>query len=315
MIPNRTATITRHEHRTFAHRGFGVGTLAARLAMVMMSAAATTLTAAAYADEVVLKDHTMSVWDGMLINHMYLQPGSPQNIGASAPFPSNGGVLSRVGIVWAHAASGGSQPPNGGNPSNWDWRFIYWPSTNDYLNDLWGNDPNGPVAAHTFSNPTNPDWYTQIGTAGQYNLYYAEVDVGFLNITLPESGQTAHVMLVPDLPGAATTALGKLAFSHGLGGAIGMEHDWFVSVQMGPDTLENLGAPQPWSAYRITATAPKSPCISADLNCDGVVNVSDLLILLGAWGTCTEPDACPADLNDDGVVNVSDLLILLSNWG
>jgi len=46
-----------------------------------------------------------------------------------------------------------------------------------------------------------------------------------------------------------------------------------------------------------------------------VVNVSDLLILLGDWGPCVDPDACPADLNDDGVVNVSDLLILLSNWG
>jgi len=59
---------------------------------------------------------------------------------------------------------------------------------------------------------------------------------------------------------------------------------------------------------------PQCP-IPADLNCDGVVNVSDLLILLGDWGACTEPDACPADLNDDGVVNVSDLLLLLSNWG
>jgi hypothetical protein len=56
-------------------------------------------------------------------------------------------------------------------------------------------------------------------------------------------------------------------------------------------------------------------CIPADLNCDGVVNVSDLLMLLAAWGTCAKPDDCPADLNDDGVVNVSDLLILLSNWG
>jgi hypothetical protein len=52
-----------------------------------------------------------------------------------------------------------------------------------------------------------------------------------------------------------------------------------------------------------------------DLNGDGVVNVSDLLILLGAWGDCPQAEACPADLNDDGVVNVSDLLILLENWG
>ncbi len=50
-----------------------------------------------------------------------------------------------------------------------------------------------------------------------------------------------------------------------------------------------------------------------DLNGDGVVDVSDLLILLGAWGSCS--GQCPADLNGDGVVDVSDLLMLLSNWG
>jgi hypothetical protein len=52
-----------------------------------------------------------------------------------------------------------------------------------------------------------------------------------------------------------------------------------------------------------------------DLNGDGVVNVSDLLILLANWGLCPEGNDCPADLNDDGVVNVSDLLMLLANWG
>jgi hypothetical protein len=53
----------------------------------------------------------------------------------------------------------------------------------------------------------------------------------------------------------------------------------------------------------------------ADINCDGVVDGSDLLILLSAWGECPNPDNCPADLNNDGVVDGSDLLILLSSWG
>jgi len=313
MFPNRTATITRHEHRTFAPRGFGVGTLAARLAMVMMSAAATTLTAATHADEVVLKDHTMSVWDGAVTGNYYLAPGAFQNNGSSVAFQGNGGILQSIGIVWCHNGSR-SQVPNGGSPLNWSWRFMYWPSNAHYLNDLWGDQPGDGTYVHTFSKPTNPDWYEQIGTVGEYKIYYAEVDVEFLGIRLPSGGNPAHAMLVPDLPGAATTATGRIALSHGFG-AIGMEPDWYFNVAIGPDTLENLGAPQPWSAYRVTATAPKSPCIAGDLNCDGVVNVSDLLILLGDWGACTEPDACPADLNDDGVVNVSDLLILLANWG
>jgi len=60
---------------------------------------------------------------------------------------------------------------------------------------------------------------------------------------------------------------------------------------------------------------PGDDDVTGDLNGDGVVNVSDLLILLAQWGECPTGGDCTADLNDDGVVNVSDLLILLGNWG
>jgi hypothetical protein len=53
----------------------------------------------------------------------------------------------------------------------------------------------------------------------------------------------------------------------------------------------------------------------ADLIGNEVVNVSDLLILLGNWGECGDLYNCAGDLNGDGIVNVSDLLLLLSNWG
>ena len=53
----------------------------------------------------------------------------------------------------------------------------------------------------------------------------------------------------------------------------------------------------------------------ADLNLDGVVNVDDLLALLGGWGVCPiPPQACPADLDTDGAVSVFDLLQLLADW-
>jgi hypothetical protein len=54
-------------------------------------------------------------------------------------------------------------------------------------------------------------------------------------------------------------------------------------------------------------------------NGDGVVNVTDLLILLAAWGPYTEsigcrsPDIAPP--GGDGFVNVTDLLALLAAWG
>ncbi len=54
----------------------------------------------------------------------------------------------------------------------------------------------------------------------------------------------------------------------------------------------------------------------ADLNADGVVDGSDILILLGFWGPCPGPPIeCLADLFADGIVNTRDLLILLTYWG
>jgi hypothetical protein len=47
-----------------------------------------------------------------------------------------------------------------------------------------------------------------------------------------------------------------------------------------------------------------------DLNSDDLVDVSDLLILLGAWG-----GDGPADIDGSGTVDVQDLLLLLGAWG
>ena len=53
---------------------------------------------------------------------------------------------------------------------------------------------------------------------------------------------------------------------------------------------------------------------------DGLVNVSDLLAVINAWGPCPVPPAtCPADIAPsgapDGLVNVSDLLAIINAWG
>ncbi len=55
--------------------------------------------------------------------------------------------------------------------------------------------------------------------------------------------------------------------------------------------------------------------IPGDLDGDGTVGVSDLLILLASWGPCADCEDCGADLDGNCIVGVSDLLILLGNWG
>ena len=53
------------------------------------------------------------------------------------------------------------------------------------------------------------------------------------------------------------------------------------------------------------------PGAAADVNGDGVIDIADLLMLLGAWGVCT-PGDCPCDINSDGLVTIEDLLLLLA---
>lgn len=50
-----------------------------------------------------------------------------------------------------------------------------------------------------------------------------------------------------------------------------------------------------------------------DVNGDGMVDVTDLLDVVGSWGPCT--DVCPADIDGNGIVDVSDLLTVVGNWG
>jgi hypothetical protein len=59
-----------------------------------------------------------------------------------------------------------------------------------------------------------------------------------------------------------------------------------------------------------SASAGGTTCADADLDDNGTVNVSDLLNLIGQWGT-----AGPADFDGSGAVGVSDLLTLIGFWG
>ncbi|MHC4429191.1 MAG: S8 family serine peptidase, partial [Planctomycetota bacterium] len=54
------------------------------------------------------------------------------------------------------------------------------------------------------------------------------------------------------------------------------------------------------------------PNCPADLDGDGIIGTSDLLMLLTAWGP---NPGHPADFDGDGVVGTSDLLTLLTAWG
>jgi hypothetical protein len=58
------------------------------------------------------------------------------------------------------------------------------------------------------------------------------------------------------------------------------------------------------------------PDCQGDANGDGIINVTDFLIILSTWGACPPPcpPSCPADFDGDCSVGVTDFLILLANW-
>jgi hypothetical protein len=64
----------------------------------------------------------------------------------------------------------------------------------------------------------------------------------------------------------------------------------------------------------VTVLLAALPC--ADLNGDGVVNFTDILLAIGDWGPCPAlPEPCPTDINGDGIVNFGDILALIGMWG
>jgi hypothetical protein len=70
-----------------------------------------------------------------------------------------------------------------------------------------------------------------------------------------------------------------------------------------------VGTLHDWGLTITRAGVDVPPCCPGDLDGDGAVNVNDLLLVLGGWGT-------PAgDVNGDGTTDVTDLLELLAGFG
>jgi hypothetical protein len=73
-------------------------------------------------------------------------------------------------------------------------------------------------------------------------------------------------------------------------------------------TITNTGSDRP--VLEITIDVPVVPC-DGDLNDDGVVDGTDISVILGYWG-----QSDPAyDLDDNGVIDGSDLAVVLGWWG
>ncbi|MDP7004951.1 MAG: FG-GAP-like repeat-containing protein [Phycisphaerales bacterium] len=88
------------------------------------------------------------------------------------------------------------------------------------------------------------------------------------------------------------------------------------SIELGEDYFIRIGGATEFSFGdgTIYIEGPEGTCVTscfADATNDGIVDISDFLMIVGAWGqTCG-----PADLNSDGLVDVVDLLAVIGTWG
>ncbi|MBC8309528.1 MAG: hypothetical protein H8E83_03320 [Planctomycetes bacterium] len=111
-----------------------------------------------------------------------------------------------------------------------------------------------------------------------------------------------------------------------------LKYDWIVEIDAkGYVTYKmeniflgeieyNLGYPWGWVTVQIESGSIQgnlsiqsviNPCYE-DINGDSMVDVIDLLEVIGNWGYCLN---CPADINRDDVIDVTDLLDLVGSWG
>jgi hypothetical protein len=89
---------------------------------------------------------------------------------------------------------------------------------------------------------------------------------------------------------------------------------------LGVDSNDNIvglsagsGTPQGFEENDLSSSDDcGDPVVQGDVNGDGLVDVTDLLAVMDAWGPC---DGCAEDLNGDGIVDVVDLLEVVGNWG
>jgi len=88
------------------------------------------------------------------------------------------------------------------------------------------------------------------------------------------------------------------------------------SIELGEEYFIRIGGAGEFAvgAGAVYIQGPTGPCGTsciADATNDGVVDVSDLLLVIGNWGeNCGE-----ADINVDGIVDVVDLLEVIGGWG
>ena len=152
-------------------------------------------------------------------------------------------------------------------------------------------------------------WTATIGVTGMAFLYGSGLGASYGDALLVGAFNNGALRLLRLTPARdaflapPTVATTETIFGTGFGSTF----RGILAITLGPDRLP----------YILTATGQlirvERVSCPGDINNDGVVNISDLIILVSDFGPAAPGD--PADINGDGVVDFPDLSALLSDFG
>ena len=154
-------------------------------------------------------------------------------------------------------------------------------------------------------------WDLDIDCLGYNPPYDFEITLGVSNMDANET--ITHVQL--------TAPAGMTLTPSGFPMNLAPQHGWYVIP-----VLEGAYSGQELCLDALTTFHDGTTCetvicielpscntLPADINADGVVNVDDLMVLLGTFGDACS-GGCPADIDGDGEVTIDDLLVLVGAW-
>lgn len=179
--------------------------------------------------------------------------------------------------------------------------------------------PVGSVTVQVFNGSPASGGSVVFGNQSTNRLIDARF-AGIYRTSASNNSHTGRALFELELDVQVTLEPGQYWLSVGSAGSPGVSSGpWVPGIPASYQTYGNAlhfvsgGWQQRQEDFAFTIRGDIEAQCPADITGDGVVDVSDLLALLGAWGPCA--GNCAEDLNGDGIVDVSDLLLLLGEWG
>ncbi|MDP7006075.1 MAG: M14 family zinc carboxypeptidase [Phycisphaerales bacterium] len=85
-----------------------------------------------------------------------------------------------------------------------------------------------------------------------------------------------------------------------------------VQVRWTMGTTDSWWRYSGWNVDDVQFLSSTQDGVLGDVNCDGLVNVTDILAIVSQWGQCQ--GVCYEDIVPDGSIDVTDLLQVIGNW-